>query len=110
MLVARGQIREFDYIERINVRHLFLMLKDYAIELEIQRDLYRDIVVLTSNSQNPDKFTIIDQIKKLYNQKFKTSFEKLVEGYKKEFAPGKSQELTVKISGNIRKKKIKDLI
>ena len=109
MLVARGQIKEFSFIERIDVRELFLMLKDYAIELEIQRDIYRDLVILTAPSQNPEKFTIIDKIKKLYNQQYKTSIEKLVEGYKKEFGNNEEKVMTVRIA-NTEKKKLKDLI
>jgi predicted metal-dependent hydrolase len=76
---------------------LYLMLKDYAIDLEIQREFYRDVVILTSSSDNPDKFTVLDKIQKLYNQKFKTSVERLVEGYKKEFGDGKSKEVKIRI-------------
>jgi len=88
---------------------LYLMLKDYAIDLEIQRDFYRDVVILTAPNQNPDKFAILDKIQKLYNNKFKTSIEKLIEGYKKEFGDGKSREVKVRLSGE-GKKKISDIV
>jgi hypothetical protein len=86
-----------------------MLLKDHALELEIEREFYRDIVILTAPSNNPDKFAILDKIQKLYNHKYKTSIEKLVEGYKKEFGDGKSKE--IKINFNDRsKKKISELV
>jgi hypothetical protein len=109
MLVSRGQIKEFEFIERIDVRYLFLLLKDHAMELEIQRDLYHDIAILTSNSNDPNKFTLLDKIQKLYNSKFKTSIEKLIEGYKEEFKDGKPKEVTIKFKQS-DKKKVRDLV
>lgn len=85
------------------------MLKDYAIDLEIQREFYRDVVILSAPSQNPEKFSILDKIQKLYNQQFKTSIERLVEGYKKEFADGKSREVKVR-TGSIAQKKISEIV
>ena len=96
-------------MERIELKHLFLMLKDYAIELEIQRDIYRDIVTLTGSSQDPEKFSILDKIQKLYNKQYKTSIERLLEGYKREFGNNKSKELKIRLSTE-GKKKVSDLI
>lgn len=108
-MVSRGQIKEFDSIERIDVRQLFFTLKDYAIDIELQRDIYRDMVILTANSQNPEKFTILDKIQKLYNKKYKTSIEKLIEGYAKEFENGGSKEKVIRFK-NKDKKKVRDLV
>ena len=85
-------------------------MKDFAIELEIQRDLYHDMVILNAGSQNPDKFSIIEKIQKLYNYESKTSVEKLIEGYKKEFGDGKKQK-EVKIRLNDpNKNKVSELL
>jgi hypothetical protein len=96
-------------MERIELRYLFLVLKDYAIELEIQRDIYRDIVVLTGSSQDPEKFSILDKIQKLYNKQYKTSIERLLEGYKREFGDNTSKEMKIRLSSE-GKKKVNDLI
>ena len=85
------------------------MLKDFALELEIERDVLHDIIVLAAPSDNPEKFAIIDQVKKLYNPKHKTSTEKLIEGYKKEFGSNKSKRMTVRTVIE-NKKKINELI
>lgn len=84
-------------------------MKDFAIELEIQREFYRDIVILTSPTANPDKFNVLDSIQKLYNQEHKTSVEKLVEIYKKEFTDGKTKEIKIRMN-DPGKKKISDLV
>lgn len=85
------------------------MLKDYAIELEIKRDFYHDMIVLTASSANPDKFSILDTVQKLYNQQYKTSIEKLIEGYKKEFGSNKDKRMTIRTADESRKK-VSDLI
>jgi len=97
-------------MERIDLRQLFLILKDYAIELEIKRDLYRDMIVLSASSQNAEKFSILDQVQKLYNNQYKTSIEKLIEGYKVEFSNGESKEIKIKIHEDGTKKKVSELI
>jgi hypothetical protein len=88
---------------------LFLYLKDFAIELEIKRDFYRDMIVLSASSQNSDKFSLLDQVQKLYNNQYKTSVERLIEGYKKEFGDGKNKEVKIRLSSE-GKKKVNDLI
>lgn len=108
-MVSRGQIKECKAIERIEMAPLYLSLKDYAIELELQRALYHDIVILTAPSDNPEKFAILDKIQKLYNQKFKTSVEKLIEGYKKEFGDGKNKEMKIRVQ-DPDKNKVSELI
>ena len=109
MLVSRGQIKEYNTIERIELGPLYFLLKDYATELEIERELLRDTVILTSSSNNPDKFMILDKVQKLYNPLHKTSIEKLVEGYKKEFVDGKSKEIIINFQ-NVPKKKVSELV
>ena len=84
-------------MERIDLNQIYFMLKDYAIELEIERSFLHEVIVLSSSSQNPERFTILDRVQKLYNQGHKTSIEKLVEGYKKEFGDGKNKEIKIRL-------------
>jgi ribosomal protein S20 len=85
------------------------MLKDFAIDLEIQRDFYRDVVVLSAPSQNPEKFVILEKIQKLYNQSHKTSIETLIENYKKEFGDGKTKEMKIRLRDE-GKRKISEIV
>jgi len=96
-------------MERINLRPLFLKLKDYAIELEIDREFFRDVVILTASAQDPEKFSILDKIQKMYDPQHKTSIERLVEGYKREFGNDQSKEMKIRLKDE-GKKKINQLI
>lgn len=85
------------------------MLKDFAIELEIERQFLDNVITLTAGSNNPDKFAILDRVQKLYNPKHKSSIEKLIETYKKEFTDGKTKEKIINFKG-VPKKKVSDLV
>jgi len=108
-LVSRGQIKECKAIERIEMAPLYLALKDYAIDLEIEREFYRDLVILSSSSQNPEKFSVLDKIRKLYNNSYKTSMEKMIEQYKQEFGDGKTKVVKIR-TGAIAQKKISEIV
>ena len=108
-MVARGQIKESNSIEQIDLRHLYYLLKDFAVELEIERDLLNNIITLTASSTNTDKFSILDQVHKLYDPKHKSVVEKLVEKYKEEFGSGKTKEKIISFKGT-PKKKVSELV
>lgn len=108
-MASRGLIKEFDFFERIEIKMIWFILKDFAIDLEIKRDFYSDLVILSAPSTNPDKFAILDTIQKLYNQKYKTSVEKLIEQYKKEFSDGKGKVMKIRTKNN-NKKAVSDIV
>lgn len=108
-MASRRLIKEIQSIERINLSDLWFYLKDFAIDLEIQRDYYHDIINLIAPSQNPDKFSILDKIQQLYNKKHKTSVEKLIEQYKMEFDNSKNKTMKIRLNDS-NKKRISDLV
>lgn len=96
-MVSRGLIKEYEKFERIDLAPLYFILKDYAIELEIEHSLLHEAIILSSSSQNPERFAILDKVHKLYNQNHKSSIEKLIEDYKKEFGDGTKKPKEIKI-------------
>jgi len=92
-MVSRGLIERIESIELIELSYLWYILMDYAISIELQRNLYHDMVVLKSYGNDPEKFAILDNITTLYDPSNKPSIEKLIDKFKEEMSKGNSKML-----------------